>query len=175
MTDSEERVEQRGGSQAVELRRYQSSDAETVWRLHLAGLDQMGANAGVGPWDDDLRQIEDVYLRRGEFLVGVVGDEIIAMGALRPVGEDVGELKRVRVAESAQGEGIGEMISRALLERARQLGFSRVILDTTALQGPAQRLYKKLGFRETHRSTGRTGLEIIYFERDLDNEPQLSR
>lgn len=153
----------------MHVRRYEASDAATVWRLHAAGLDQMGANAGDGPWDDDLRQIEDVYLQEGEFLVGEVGGEVVAMGALRPVGRRTGELKRVRVAESFQRQGFGETISRALLERASELGFRRVILDTTTLQTPARRLYEKLGFRETNRKVGPTGLEIIFYERELSD------
>lgn len=76
------------------------------------------------------------------------------MGALRPVGAGIGELKRVRVAQSLQRQGLGEAISRALLERASELGFKRVILDTTTLQTPARRLYEKLGFLETHRKVG---------------------
>jgi ribosomal protein S18 acetylase RimI-like enzyme len=39
-----------------------------------------------------------------------------------------------------------------------------VVLDTTAQQVPAQRLYEKLGFHETHRKPGVTGLELIYYE-----------
>jgi pimeloyl-ACP methyl ester carboxylesterase/GNAT superfamily N-acetyltransferase len=153
--------------ESLQIRRYAASDEETVWRLHVDGLDQFGANAGEGPWDDDLHQIEDAYLRDGELLVGEVRGEVVAMGALRAASADVGELKRVRVAHPFQGRGIGEAISRALLDRAEELGFRRVILDTTTRQVPAQRLYEKLGFRETHRRLGHTGLELIFYERQL--------
>ena len=149
----------------LKIRRYAATDEEMVWRLHSAGLDQFGANAGEGPWDDDLRHIEEAYLRDGEFLVGEVGDEVVAMGALRAVAPEVGEVKRVRVAHPFQRRGIGEAISKALLERAEELGFRRVILDTTTRQVPAQRLYEKLGFQETHRKLGHTGLELIFYER----------
>jgi ribosomal protein S18 acetylase RimI-like enzyme len=138
-----------------------------VWRLHVAGLDQFGANAGEGPWDDDLRHIEESYMRDGEFLVGEIGGEVVAMGALRAAAAHVGELKRVRVARPFQGRGIGEAISRALLERAQELGFQRVVLETTTRQRPAQHLYEKLGFRETHRKLGHTGLELVFYEREI--------
>jgi GNAT superfamily N-acetyltransferase len=127
----------------------------------------MGANAGIGPWDEDLKHVEDVYLACGDFLIGEVDGGVVAMGALRPAGADVAELKRVRVAEEFQRRGIGEWISRTLLSRAHELGYTRVVLDTTTQQVPAQRLYEKLGFRETHRNSGVTGLELVFYERDL--------
>ena len=97
-----------------------------MWQLHIAGLEQFGANAGEGPWDDDLRDVEAAYLRNGEFLIGEVGGEIVAIGAIRAVTAEVGEPKRVRVDQpyqGLQGHGIGEAISRRLLARASALGF----------------------------------------------------
>ena len=36
------------------------------------------------PWDDDLHAIAEVYLeQRGDFLVGLLEGELVAMGALR--------------------------------------------------------------------------------------------
>ncbi len=55
------------------------------------------------------------------------------------------------------------------MARARELGFKRLILDTTTEQAPAQGLYNKLGFRETCRRTARD-LEIIFYERELEED-----
>jgi hypothetical protein len=56
-----------------------------VWTLHYLALKAAGADIlGEGPWDDDLRDIPSSYLDgSGDFLVGVINDEIVAMGALR--------------------------------------------------------------------------------------------
>ncbi len=126
----------------------------------------MAADLGAGPWDADLDDIEAAYLDGGEFLVGVRGDEVVAMGALRRVTEATADVKRLRVREELQGRGVGEAIARALERRARELRFRRLTADTTAKQVPAQRLLGKLGFHEVARKDVR-GLEVIYYEREL--------
>ena len=42
----------------LEIRRYQSSDYDVVWNLHVSGLQNVGAYLGNGPWDNDLHHIE---------------------------------------------------------------------------------------------------------------------
>jgi N-acetylglutamate synthase-like GNAT family acetyltransferase len=126
----------------------------------------MEANLGIGPWDDDLLDVEHAYLDGGDFLVGELEGRVIAMAGVRHVKAGVGEVKRLRVEEGFQGRGFGETIARALEQRARELKFKRLITDTTVKQQPAQRLLAKLGFVETHRKVVRD-LEVIFYEREL--------
>jgi ribosomal protein S18 acetylase RimI-like enzyme len=155
----------------LELRRYEESDAGTVWRLHEDGLRQMNAHAGHGPWDDDLRSILASYLDSGgEFLVGVVGGEVVAMGALRRVSATVAEVKRMRVDIRFQRQGFGRTILRRLEQRARELGYRTLRLDTTVTQVPAQHLYRACGYREMGRAH-LGGQELILFERHLVQSP----
>ena len=85
----------------LEIRRYTDADHDDVWNLHILGLQQVGAYLGNGPWDDDLHNIECVYLNnRGEFLVGVYEGRLIAMGALRKITDELAEIKRIRVLEN---------------------------------------------------------------------------
>jgi hypothetical protein len=68
------------------------------------GLQQVGAYAGDGPWDNDLRDIEHIYLKnRGVFLVGVYEGRVVAMGALRKSSDERAEIKRMRVHPDVQG------------------------------------------------------------------------
>jgi ribosomal protein S18 acetylase RimI-like enzyme len=158
---------QRQDVSVLELRRYEERDRARVWRLHEDGLRQMNAYAGHGPWDDDLRSIVATYLNGGgEFLVGVVEGEVVAIGGLRRVSESVAEVKRMRVDLRFQGRGFGRTVLRGLEERARELGYSTLRLDTTASQVPAQNLYRSAGYREVGR-TRVAGLETILFERQL--------
>jgi len=57
----------------LHIRRYEASDKRVVRRLHDDALNEVGAHLGSGQWDEDLNEIEDVYLGSGgEFLVGVL-------------------------------------------------------------------------------------------------------
>ena len=82
----------------MRIRQYRVVDHDAVWELHNFVLQLAHAQAGSGAWDDDLHDIESVYLDdRGEFLVGIVDDQIIAIGPLKKRTEVQGENKRMRV------------------------------------------------------------------------------
>ena len=152
-------------TQAVAIRRYRPGDREAVRKLHDAALNDVGAHLGTGPWDGDLDAIESVYLENGgEFLVGVLGGEVVAMGALRRDPGGRAWITRMRVSPRLQGQGIGQNLLDALHRRAQELGYESLHLDTTAGQTAARRLYEKNGYRETGR--GQVGpFECLYYER----------
>jgi GNAT superfamily N-acetyltransferase/adenylate kinase family enzyme len=158
-----------GPDRGLVIRRYEPSDATIVWKLHDDGLRQTNSHAGDGPWDDDLRNIRKSYLDGGgEFLVAVLDGEVVAMGALRRISDTIGEIKRMRVAAPLQGQGIGRVILDRLIQRARELGYGTLRLDTTSAQIPAQRLYRSRGFREISRTGHSLNPEIIVLERVLN-------
>jgi ribosomal protein S18 acetylase RimI-like enzyme len=133
--------------------------------LHDDALNDVGAHPKTGPWDADLDAIESVYLENGgEFLVGVLGDEVVAMGALRRDPGGRAWITRMRVSPRLQGRGIGQTLLDALHRRAEELGYESLHLDTTVGQTAARRLYEKNGYRETGR--GQVGpFECLYYER----------
>ena len=57
-------------------------------------------------------------------------------------------MKRLFVDPAAHGLGLGSALAKAVIERAKSLGYSRMMLDTGPLQVEAQTLYHKLGFRD---------------------------
>jgi GNAT superfamily N-acetyltransferase len=150
------------------IRRYQPVDQEAVWSLHHLGLQQAGAHAGDGPWDDDLRQIESAYLSGGgEFLIGTLQGRVVAMGALRRRSAEVAEVKRMRVHPDVQRRGFGRAILVALERRARELGYARLVLDTTTRQQAAIALYQGHGFVQTGRTTV-AGMATLLSAKRLD-------
>jgi ribosomal protein S18 acetylase RimI-like enzyme len=151
-------------SSSLLIRRYLDADHDAVWALHNHALEHVGAHGGRGPWDDDLDAIGQVYLeRRGEFIVGLLDEHLVAMGALRRTSPDRAEIKRMRVAPHLQGRGFGRRILEHLETRANQLGYTHLHLDTTSQQLAAQALYRRHGYRET----GRDRFELIFFEKRL--------
>jgi ribosomal protein S18 acetylase RimI-like enzyme len=73
--------------------------------------------------------------------------------AIRRVDGDVCELKRLYVKPAERGSGLGRSLVEAALARARELGYGRVLLDTTPGMEAAQALYRGLGFRDTEPYT----------------------
>jgi GNAT superfamily N-acetyltransferase len=152
----------------LQIRDCQEADHDAVWMLHNDALAAAGAHAGHGPWDDDLHKITDQYIRPGGvFLVGLLEEELVAMGALRRLDSTTGEIKRMRVAPDHQRRGYGTAILLALELRADELGIIRLKLDTTDIQLAAQSLYKRHGYREVSRHKV-SGFTTIYYEKDLE-------
>ena len=104
---------------------------------------------------------------RGTFLVVYDAGEAGACGGLRELGADSAEVKRMYVAPSARGNGVGKLLLDRLEAEARRLGFERVRLDTAATLTSAQALYRGAGYREIDDYNG-NGAASHWFEKDLN-------
>jgi GNAT superfamily N-acetyltransferase len=150
------------------IRRYRQEDQSAVWELHVLGLQQMGAYGGDGPWDDDMRHIEEHYYQHeGEFLIGEYEGKVAAMGAFRKTGEHEAEIKRMRTHPDFQGKGFAQRIYELLETKARALGYLRLHLDTGVNLILAQKLYLKNGFVEIKRDYVHMGIHAIFYEKKL--------
>jgi putative acetyltransferase len=67
--------------------------------------------------------------------------------ALRPLDAATAEMKRLYVVPGARKSGVGRALAEAAVSHARELGFSRVVLDTIADRMElAVALYRSMGF-----------------------------
>jgi ribosomal protein S18 acetylase RimI-like enzyme len=151
----------------LEFRRFREADATAVVQLHDLALTEVGAHVRDGSWDADLSVIPAAYLEAGgEFLVGEVDGELVAMGALRRVSSASAQITRMRVHPRWQRRGFGRALLERLEDRARELGFTTVRLDTTVQQHAARALYEGAGYRMV--GTGHEhGYEVVYYEKRL--------
>lgn len=149
------------------LRRYEAGDREAVWSLHNQALHAAGAHPGSGAWDDDLHAIEEHYIEPGgDFIVGFVDDELVAMGAIRRGAERRAEIKRMRVHPRYQRQGAGRQILARLEARAVALGYREMVLETTTQQPAARGFYEKHGYTVCDEFK-RGSFDIVRYQRTL--------
>jgi putative acetyltransferase len=76
--------------------------------------------------------------------------ELLAIGALKELDAEHGELKSMHTAVAARGQGAGRALVDHLLATARQRGYRRVSLETGTMEAfePARSLYRTAGFTE---------------------------
>lgn len=82
---------------------------------------------------------------------------------------DEAEFRMLAVAPAARGRGVGELLVRACLDRARAHGKHRLVISTQPAMGGAHRLYECLGFeRAPDRDwSPQSGLDLRVYALDL--------
>ncbi len=89
---------------------------------------------------------QDALGPRGAFVIGRVGGGPVACGAIRPLEEDVAELKRVFVKAEFRGRGYSKAGVKQLELQARVRGYRVMRLETGVRQPEAIALYESLGY-----------------------------
>ncbi len=72
--------------------------------------------------------------------------EPVACGALRTIDAEHGELKRMFVDPAHRGRGASRVVLAALEQKARDLGWTRLVLETGTRQHEAVGLYESSGY-----------------------------
>ncbi len=125
------------------------ADVAVARRLFAEYQRAIGVDLCFQGFEEELRGLPGAYARpRGRLLVAVEGDEPAGCGALRPIGPDVAELKRMWVRPAFRGRGLGRAVAEALLAAAREERYRVARLDTLDWMREARALYRSVGFRE---------------------------
>lgn len=139
------------------LRPATNRDRPAIEQLVFGVLIEHGLAPDSHDTDADLGDIEAAYVKRGgmfDVLVSPAG-EISGTIGLYPAEPGTCELRKMYLEKSVRGQGHGRRLLDHALRRARELGFSRITLETANVLDNAIRLYKAYGFREyaaSHRS-----------------------
>jgi DNA-binding MarR family transcriptional regulator/predicted GNAT family acetyltransferase len=92
--------------------------------------------------------LDDFRSPAGMFVVATLRGEPVGCGALRFHGDDPTEIKRMWVAESVRGLGVGRRLLSELESLARNEGSRVVHLETNRALTEAIALYRSSGYRE---------------------------
>lgn len=101
-------------------------------------------------FDKELLELPGPYAPpRGRLILCRVDGSPAGCIAVKPIGDEVCEMKRLFVRPHFRGKGIGFKLASQLIEDARRIGYSAMRLDTIAgKMAPAIALYRSLGFKE---------------------------
>ena len=130
------------------VRDFTPADAAAFRDLNLAWVE-----AYFTVETEDRAQLDDpqthILAKGGAILVADLNGETVGTVGLVPGhGETVLELIKMSARSDLQGQGIGRALMDAAIEKARDMGASRIWLETNTKLAAALALYRKSGFRE---------------------------
>jgi putative acetyltransferase len=83
---------------------------------------------------------------RGIYLIAYLDNAPVASGAIRPIDEMTAEVRRMYVLKNARRFGIARSMLTALEQKAAELGYEIMRLETGNRQNVAMALYESYGF-----------------------------
>jgi ribosomal protein S18 acetylase RimI-like enzyme len=123
---------------------------EAFATLLRAYADSIGVDLGYQDVEAELDALPGKYAPpQGEVIIALAADgEPVGCVALRPM-PDAGicEMKRLYVAPSMRGSGLGRALIDRIIGEARGRGYREMWLDTLPSMAAAQSAYRSIGFR----------------------------
>lgn len=114
--------------------------------------------------DPDLTDPAGTYV---SLWIAVMDGDVVGSVALRALGPDVVELKRMYLRGGQRGRGVGRRLLETALSEARNTGARLVRLDTTERMEAARALYERYGFKEVPGDAPRQGQRRLLYELEL--------
>ena len=177
-----------GEHSQVNFRAYQTADFDQVASLwtrinrELAPVDERELFEAyiATAIDGELTRLLDIFseAKRNAFWVVASGTQIVGSFGIQSCSQECTELRRMYLDIGFRGRGIAQAMLDFALTRARDFGFSKMILSTAEIQKAAARFYRKSGFVHTRTEIADIattkqaggGLARQYFERSLDED-----
>lgn len=91
---------------------------------------------------------EYILDKGGKILVALYDDEPVGVCALIKMNDTDFEMAKMAVSPKAQGKNIGFLLGEAIVKTAKELGASKLYLESNTILKPAINLYYKLGFQK---------------------------
>ena len=139
------------------IREYRNTDYEGVVALFVrinrelapANMRELFEQYIATAISGELRRLQNIFseAKRNAFWVVEIDGQIVGMFGIESRSEDSTELRRMYLDRLHRGRGIAQRMLQCAEARARDLGFSKLILSTAEVQEAAIAFYRKSGYR----------------------------
>ncbi|MBI2381054.1 MAG: GNAT family N-acetyltransferase [Gammaproteobacteria bacterium] len=130
----------------LRIRPAEAADAPAIVALVHGVLREYGLSPDPEGVDADLPRAPEAYAE-GEFVVVLLGDELVGTAGLMPVADDTLDLRKMYLKPAVRGQGLGRYLLERAIRIARQRGYRRLSLETHSNLKEAVALYRAHGFK----------------------------
>ena len=146
----------------IQIRSIQPTDNSALAHIIKSTLAEFGANhPGTVYYDDSTNHLSAVFTEPGSYyFVAEVNDKIVGGGGIFPTDglpEDTCELVKMYLLPEARGIGLGRQLIEKCLEKAKELGYQHIYLETMPELRQALQMYAKFGFEYLTAPMGNSG------------------
>ncbi|PBJ13760.1 GNAT family N-acetyltransferase [Flavobacterium sp. ACN6] len=112
----------------------------------LGIVDELSANLYLRFGSDGKNSFTDWEYNNSNFVfvTAEIEDEIVGCGAIRPIDANAGEVKRMY--SKYPGKKIGQTILAFLENKAKEIGYTNLVLETRLKNDMAIQFYQKQGY-----------------------------
>ena len=123
-------------------------DLMAIKNLFQEYADSLDFELDFQDFREELESLPGKYaLPLGTILVAKENGETVGCVAVRPLGEEICEMKRLYVKDAHRGRKLGRELAVVVIEEAKRLGYKAMRLDTVVAMKEASALYRTLGFQ----------------------------
>ena len=138
-----------GSFSDLKIRAATNLDGERLRELVFNTLREHGLKPDPQTTDADLNDIDKSYHGRGgvfELVEDGAGNLLGTVGLYR-LDDETCELRKMYFVPELRGRGMGRYLLERMVNRARELGYKRMRLETASVLERAIRLYTHFGFK----------------------------
>ncbi|MEE2908297.1 MAG: GNAT family N-acetyltransferase [Planctomycetota bacterium] len=155
----------------ITIRAASSTDIPSIRGLFEAGVYE--GQVRINDTGADIENLEAGYFQddgRSGFWVAEVPDKVVGMIGVQCVGDEIAEIRRLRVHDEFRRKGIGASLLDHAVQFCRGNDYVKIVLDVRVERDPAIHLFEKAGFFLA-RSRESDGHKTLDFYVDLYTDP----
>ena len=155
----------------IKIRTASPTDIPSIRDLFEAGVYE--GQVRINDTGADIENLDAGYFQddgRSGFWVAEVPDKVVGMIGVQCVGDEIAEIRRLRVHDEFRRKGIGASLLDHAVQFCRGNDYVKIVLDVRVERDPAIHLFEKAGFFLA-RSREADGHKTLDFYVDLYTDP----